>query len=80
MQSGYAEDKASMKFKLLLAALIIAALAGIAAVTVIRSQDNMDVYSVSEAEDEEITTLTWYINYSWFDSEWGEKCRFYIKS
>ena len=29
MQSGYAEDKASMKFKLLLAALIIAALAGI---------------------------------------------------
>lgn len=72
MQSGYAEDKASMKFKLLLATLIIAALAGIAAVTVIRSQDNMDVYSVSEAEDEEITTLTWYINYSWFDSEWGE--------
>ena len=61
-----------MKLKILLAVLVVAALAWIAAVTVIRSQDNMDVYSVSEAEDEEITTLTWYINYSWFDSEWGE--------
>lgn len=60
-----------MRSKIILAVLIIAVVAGIAAVTVIRSKDNLLDYTKSGEEDE-VTTLTWYINYSWFDSEWGE--------
>ena len=56
-----------MKAKILLVLLIIAALAGMIGISVIRTQDR-----VREDSEEEIVTLKWYINYSWFDSEWGE--------
>ena len=61
-----------MKGKIVLGILIGAVLVGIGAVTVIRSRENVTTYSEDLEKEDEVVTLTWYINYSWFDSEWGD--------
>lgn len=60
-----------MKAKILLVVLIILTSIGIGAVTVIRSRENEKEYLTTESDSEENVTLKWYINYSWFDSDWG---------
>ena len=61
-----------MKGKIVLGILIAAVLVGIGTVTVIKSRGNVTTYSEDiKEDDDEVITLTWYINYSWFDSEWG---------
>ena len=59
-----------MKGKILLAAMIAAVCVGLGIVSFIRTQETSGEDADAEAQD--TTTLDWYINYSWFDSQWGE--------
>lgn len=59
-----------MKGKILLAALIAAVCVGLCAVSLVRTSDETGESSGSDTQ--EVTTLTWYINYSWFNTEWGQ--------
>ena len=59
-----------MKGKILLAAMIAAVCVGLGIVSFIRTQETSGEDADAEAQD--TTTLDWFINYSWFDSQWGE--------